>query len=83
MSITNISKPTTTLSNTSKAASGVTWATETHTWANDPYTWADKASNIRNAYILNSGLFFSSQRHPFLETSPFTTNGGITNIAKP
>ena len=48
MSITNISKPTTTLTNETKVAFYETWASIQTTWATETRTWLDCASIIEN-----------------------------------
>ncbi len=39
MALVNTSKPTTTLTNSSKVSIGETWATITTTWASETRTW--------------------------------------------
>lgn len=48
MAITNVSKPTTSLTNIDRVNIGETWATITTTWATETRTWADTASVIDN-----------------------------------
>jgi len=48
MSLTNVSKPTTTLANVAKIAQGLTWATITTTWATETETWGGLASSLDN-----------------------------------
>lgn len=48
MPITNVSKPTTSLTNASRVASYETWATIATTWATETRTWADCASLLDN-----------------------------------
>lgn len=44
MSITNTSKPSTTLTNTDRIGGAETWATITSTWATETRTWLDTGS---------------------------------------
>ena len=44
MSITNISKPTTSLTNTERIASYETWASITSTWSSESRTWDEMGS---------------------------------------
>lgn len=48
MAITNESKPTTSLTNSSKVSFAELWSTITTTWASETRTWADMASLIDN-----------------------------------
>lgn len=48
MSITNQSKPTTSVSNSSKIESEVTWNTNTTTWNTEVRTWDAMGSTITN-----------------------------------
>lgn len=56
MSITNVSKPTTTLSNTSKTSSGETWATITTSWATETKTWLGVGSFLTNTTKVSSSF---------------------------
>lgn len=44
MAITNQSKPSTSISNTSKVSFGLTWATDLKTWATELQTWDETIS---------------------------------------
>lgn len=48
MSITNQSKPTTSLTNTSKVSIGETWATIDTSWATEVRTWLAVSQLITN-----------------------------------
>ena len=48
MAITNQSKPSTSLTNTTRVASYETWSSNTTTWATETRTWADMASLMDN-----------------------------------
>ena len=45
MALINTAKPTTTLTNTTKAISYESWNTITTTWASEPRTWDEMLSN--------------------------------------
>jgi len=48
MSITNQSKPTTTLENATKTSSGETWSSIATTWASETKTWLGVGSFMTN-----------------------------------
>lgn len=48
MSVTNVSKPSTALTNTTKVSGAETWATITTTWASETRTWNDVQQLIEN-----------------------------------
>lgn len=48
MSITNISKPIPSLTNTTKVSSAELWSTITTTWASETRTWAETISLLDN-----------------------------------
>lgn len=48
MPLTNISKPTTSIANSSKIPTGETWGSILTTWATETQTWGDTASFIDN-----------------------------------
>lgn len=48
MTLTNTSKPTTSLTNTARVSFGETWATDLNTWAAELRTWADTVSLLDN-----------------------------------
>jgi hypothetical protein len=48
MSITNVSKPTTSFTNASKVSFAELWSTITTTWAAETRTWLDCASLVDN-----------------------------------
>lgn len=88
MSLTNQSKPVTSVTNATKVSFAELWSTITTTWASETRTWADCVSLIDNAtraqlslLLLESGylLLTEGDEGIMLETSP----EGITNIAKP
>ena len=56
MSITNISKPTTTLANSTKINIGEVWNTDSFTWATESRTWDDMQSLIDNITKNSSSL---------------------------
>jgi hypothetical protein len=56
MSIVNVSKPTTTLTNSTKINIGETWGTDLNTWAAESRTWADTISVIDNISRVSSSF---------------------------
>jgi len=48
MALTNTSKPTTSLTNTTKISTGETWASITTTWASETRTWLATGSLFSN-----------------------------------
>ena len=49
MAITNTSKPTTSLTNTTKVSFAELWSTITTTWATETRTWAECISLMTNS----------------------------------
>lgn len=83
MAITNVSKPTTTLSNSSKVSIEETWDSNTTTWNSETRTWDDMASTIDNqSKVINGSLWLSSVL-PWQLSTPWVTTGNITNVSKP
>lgn len=56
MSLTNTSKPTTSLTNTAKVSFAELWSTITTTWASETRTWLDTASLIDNISRQSSSI---------------------------
>jgi hypothetical protein len=83
MAIVNQSKPTTSLTNTSRISIGETWSSIPTTWATETRTWAMLVSLITNVIAGGMGLIWTVKRFPWLEATPWLTEGGITNISKP
>lgn len=83
MSITNTSKPTTSLTNTTKVSFAELWSTITTTWASETRTWLDMGSLFDNISKGTTGFLWSFNRFPWTETAPWLTDNGITNISKP
>lgn len=83
MAITNISKPSSSLTNTTKINIAETWATITTTWDTETRTWLDMASLIDNITKGVTGFIWSISRFPWTEDTPWLSEGGITNITKP
>lgn len=83
MSITNQSKPTSSISNSTKINIGEVWDTDLNTWNAESRTWNDMQSKINNSIIGVSGYLWSIKRFPWLETTPWLSEGGITNQSKP
>ena len=81
--ITNISKPTTSVTNTTKANLGETWASILTSWASETKTWASVSTLMANISVGITGFLWTLKRTPWTETSPWTVEGGITNTSKP
>ena len=56
MAITNQSKPTTTLTNSTKINIGETWASDLNQWQNESRTWNDMQSLIDNITKISSSF---------------------------
>jgi hypothetical protein len=82
MAITNISKPSTSLTNPTKVVQYETWDSLTTTWDTETRTWDEMGTTWTNTSINASDWFFSNRRFPFTEATPFLS-GGMTNQAKP
>jgi hypothetical protein len=62
MSITNISKPSTSLSNATKINIGLVWSADTFQWQNESRTWGETVSVIDNVTKISSSI--SNQSKP-------------------
>lgn len=56
MAITNINRPTTSLSNPTKVSGAETWATIPTTWATETRTWLDCISLFENPTKVSSSI---------------------------
>lgn len=56
MAITNVSKPSSTVTNNTKINIGETWASITTTWATEPRTWDATQSLISNVSRTSSSV---------------------------
>lgn len=56
MSITNTSKPTTSITNSSKVQFYETWGSITTTWATETRTWGECASLMDNVSRITSSI---------------------------
>ena len=56
MAITNVSKPSTSITNTAKVSFGETWATITTTWATETRTWLATGSLFTNTTRQSSSI---------------------------
>lgn len=86
MSLTNTSKPTTSLTNAAKVSIGETWGSIQSTWASETRTWLEVSQLITNTTFDRSGTFiWSVLSFPWLMDFPWLTDGsgGITNTSKP
>lgn len=81
--ITNIAKPTSVIGNQAKINIGETWASITTTWATETRTWDEMVSIISNMSIGVAGFLWTNKRFPWTELTPWLSEGGITNQAKP
>lgn len=83
MSITNVSKPSTTLTNVTKVSFAETWGAITTTWASETRVWFETSSIIENAEFADL-FIWSTHTYPWRESLPWQLAGtGITNISKP
>jgi hypothetical protein len=81
MAITNVSKPTTSFSNSSKVSIGETWATVTTTWAAETRTWLAVSQLFTNTAKDIYGYLFSFI-YPLSLPYPFASSG-LSNQSKP
>jgi hypothetical protein len=79
----NISKPTTSLTNSNKVVQYETFDTLTTTFDTETRTFDEMATTWTNQVLSGVGFLWSIKRFPWTETSPWLTEGGITNQAKP
>lgn len=80
----NESKPTTTLTNTTRIGGAELWSTITTTWASESRTWLDCASLMDNVSLSATDPLWSNRSFPWLLTTPWgTVSTGMTNISKP
>ena len=79
----NTSKPTTSVTNSSKVSIGETWASITTTWATETRTWQQSSKLITNQ-LKRQFYLWSVSSFPWLETSPWNDSASnITNQTKP
>jgi hypothetical protein len=83
MALVNTTKPTTTLANTAKVSGAETWGTIPTTWATETRTWEECVSLMDNTSLGTTGVLWSVRRFPWTEATPWLTEGGIINTAKP
>lgn len=87
MAITNTSKPTTAIANSSKVSIGETWATITTTWASETRTWAAASQLISNSSkprSLGSYTFDEIGTHLISEEGGAISDGArMINVSKP
>lgn len=84
MPITNQSKPTTSITNTSKVSIGETWATIDTTWATEVRTWLAVSQLITNSAMSSTDPLWSYRTYPWQLVSPWIMASiGITNQSKP
>lgn len=81
MSISNISKPSTTIANTSKVSIGETWGSILTTWASETRTWLAISQLIANvAKVINTIDSYSETNQSQNATSIYS--GDITQIGQ-
>lgn len=56
MTITNTSKPTTSLTNTARVSFGELWSTIATTWATETRTWLGTGSLVTNTSRISSSM---------------------------
>lgn len=56
MSIENVSKPTTSISNETKINIGLVWSADNLQWQNESRTWDDTVSTIDNSSRITSSI---------------------------
>lgn len=61
MSITNTTKPTSSMTNSSKVNIGETWGSDLFTWASELRTWAETQSIISNITKVSSSMTNTSK----------------------
>lgn len=61
MALTNVSKPSTSLTNTTKINIGLTWDANLLQWQNETRTWDDTISVIDNATRISSTIINTSK----------------------
>ena len=87
MALTNTSRPTTTLANTSKVSFAELWSTITTTWASETRTWADVVSLIDNVVKPSFPSLMLIEEGGRLLTEADTRIqlelDGMTNVSKP
>ena len=83
MSITNTSKPSTSLTNSTKIDIQETWDSNTTTWNTETRTWDGTSSKIGNIIKVFGGVLWASQTLPWQLPTPWIDTGNIINIAKP
>lgn len=81
MAITNLDKPTPSISNSTKINSWETWNTISTRWSNEIRTWLF-VSNIINSFTDFGGLW-SAVHFPWQDITPWLTGSNITNQLKP
>lgn len=61
MTLVNVSKPTTTLTNTAKVSIGETWGFIATTWAAETSTWLESSQLIDNLSKVSSSITNTSK----------------------
>lgn len=61
MALVNVSKPSTSLTNTTKIDIGLTWSANLLQWQNETRTWDDTTSTIDNITRITSTIINTSK----------------------
>jgi hypothetical protein len=89
MAITNIIKPTTSLTNSLKVSYGETWGSITTTWAVETRTWLGVSQLLTNDIKVSGGTIYLTDDSGNILTDDLgnrliiSSGNGITNIPKP
>lgn len=83
MALINVSKPSTSLTNTTKINIGETWASISSTWGAETRTWNDLQSLIDNTSRAFGGLLWAASNLPWQMSRPWVDAGGISNVNRP
>lgn len=83
MTITNLPKISSSVTNQSKISSGETWASILTTWATETNTWAEIGSLIDNLTKVGRVVLWATGTLPWQLPTPWLDTGGITNLSRP
>ncbi len=89
MALTNTSKPTTTLANTTKVLNYETWDSNTSTWDTETRTWDEMGTLFDNTARPDDGIsLLLLENGDYLLTEGdegilLESSGGMTNTSKP
>lgn len=83
MTITNLPKISSSVTNQSKINIGLTWDAATMTWAAATFTWDSTASVIGNVARVFGGQIWAYNVLTWQLPTPWLDIGAITNISRP